>query len=435
MVRRAPSGRERRSSWGHPAARAVAFAIASTLTLALLVAGCGSGGDDSTETTVAEPPASSTPSEPSPDAPSESSGQKPAVGDGRGGVRLARVGSFSAPVFVAQPPAERDVIYVVEQGGRIIRVDGDGATSTLLDLSGEISSGGERGLLSLAFAPDFERSGLLYVDYTDPDGNTRVVEYRSRDGRTVDADSRRELLRIDQPFSNHNGGLLLFGPDELLYIGTGDGGSADDPMRNAQDRSNLLGKILRIDPKPSGGRPYTIPADNPFTGSGDARGEIYSYGLRNPWRFSFDRDGGALAIGDVGQNSREEVDLVDRSESAGANFGWSAFEGEERFNSDQEAPDAIPPVLTYATSGGNCSVTGGYVVRDRALTSLYGRYLYGDFCLGQLRSFSSNPGKEADDDRELGLEVSNLSSFGEDSSGQIYATSLDGDVYRLEPEQ
>ena len=397
--------------------------------MALAVAGCG--GDDEPTATTAEQPAAKPPA--TRDRGEDEAPTPPPVGDGRGGVRLAELGSFEAPLFVTQPPGEDEVLYVVEQGGRVIRLARDGSKSTLLDISGEISSGGERGLLSVAFAPDFQRSGHLYVDYTDADGDTRVVEYRSSDGRTVDGGSRREVLRIDQPFSNHNGGLLLFGDDGRLYVGTGDGGSTNDPERNAQNLGTLLGKILRIDPRPAGGRPYGIPRDNPFAGSDDARGEIYSYGLRNPWRFSFDREGGALAIGDVGQSSREEIDLVGAGEGAGANFGWPAFEGDERLNSDQQAPDAVPPTLTYATSGGNCSVTGGYVVRDRELTSLYGRYLYGDFCLGRLRSFTSRPGERASDDRELGLEVSNLSSFGEDNQGRIYATSLDGPVYRLEP--
>lgn len=322
---------------------------------------------------------------------------------------------------------------MVEQGGRIVRVGGDGSTSSFLDIADEISAGGEQGLLSVAFAPDFRRSGRLYVNYTDLDGNTRVVEYRSPGGERVDEGSRRELLRIDQPFSNHNGGLLQFGSDGKLYVGTGDGGSADDPERNAQDLSSLLGKILRIDPRATDGNAYSIPKDNPFAGDGGARGEIYAYGLRNPWRFSFDRKTDALSIGDVGQNSREEVDLVAAGEGSGANFGWSAYEGEERFNADQRAPDATPPVLTYATSGGNCSVTGGYVVRDRELASLYGRYLYGDFCLGELRSFLARPGREAEDDRRLGPRIENLSSFGEDNRGRLYATSLDGPVYRLEP--
>ncbi len=359
----------------------------------------------------------------------------PPVGDGRGGVELKRIGSFSSPLYVAQPPGEETDIYVVEQGGRIIRVAGDGSTSTFLDVSSEISAGGERGLLSVAFAPDFAGSGRFYVDYTDRDGNTRVVEYRSEGGLGADpSSSRRELLRIDQPFSNHNGGLLVFGPDRLLYIGTGDGGSAEDPQRNALNPESLLGKLLRINPLPDGNRAYGIPRDNPFA-SGGGRGEIYSYGLRNPWRYSFDRDTGALSIGDVGQNAFAEVDLVERGEGRGANFGWSAFEADQRFNADQDPSGAVEPALVYPTSGGNCAVTGGYVVRDARLTSLYGRYLYGDFCGGQLRSFAARPGKPAGDDTDLGLQVEQLSSFGEGNDGRIYATSLSGPVYRLEPEK
>ena len=254
---------------------------------------------------------------------------------------------------------------MVEQGGRIVRVAEDGSKSTFLDIADEISAGGERGLLSVAFAPDFQRSGLLYVDYTDGDGNTRVVEYRSADGRAVEDGSRRELLRIDQPFSNHNGGLLLFGADGLLYIGTGDGGSAEDPQRNAQDLNSLLGKILRIDPRPNRGRPYGIPADNPFADRDNARAARSTpTGCATHGASPSIGAAAHSAIGDVGQNEIEEVDLVARGKGSGANFGWSAFEGDARFNADQRASNHTPPVLTYPTSGGNCSVTGGYVVRD-----------------------------------------------------------------------
>lgn len=401
---------------------------------ALLLAGAAGCGGSDEATTPAQPPPDGLPErQQAPDGAVQVDEPPPPVGDGRGGVRLAQIGSFSAPLYVTQPQGERDAVYVVEQGGKIVRVAGDGRMSTFLDLSDEVTAGGEQGLLSVAFAPDFRRSGRLYVDYTDDSGDTRVVEFRSDDGREVDPSSRRELLRIEQPFANHNGGLLSFGPDRLLYIGTGDGGSAEDPQRNGQELGTLLGKLLRIDPRRDGGRPYRIPAGNPFAGTDGARGEIYSYGLRNPWRFSFDRRTGALAIGDVGQSSREEVDLVAQGEGAGANFGWSAFEGEERFNTDQPVDDHVPPVLTYPTSGGNCSITGGYVVRDERLGSLYGRYLYGDFCAGQLRSFPGRPGRPARDDVGLGLSVESLSSFGEDNAGRIYATSLSGPVYRLEP--
>src|SRR5918995_129101 len=278
------------------------------------------------------------------------------------------------------------------------------------------------------------RGGRFFVNSTDPEGDPRIQESRrdADDPRVADPGTRRELLRIEQPFENHNGGLLLFGPDDLLYVGSGDGGSGGDPMRNGQELSTLLGKLLRIDPNPADGRPYAIPSSNPFVDEPGARGEIYSYGLRNPWRFSFDRVGGALSLGDVGQDAIEEIDLVAREASRGANFGWSAFEGNEPFNEDQEAPDAVSPALTYPLDGA-CAVTGGYVVRDESLRSLYARYLYGDFCVGELRSFTARPGRDAADDRLLGVDVPQLSSFGEDNRGRIYAVSLNGPVYRLAP--
>jgi glucose/arabinose dehydrogenase len=398
----------------------VAFALVA-------LAGCGSGGNDGT--TAPSPPP----------APRSGTGQppKPAVGDGRGGVELTKLGDFSSPVYVAQPPGDPKDLFVVEQGGTI-RVVRNGAVEAdpFLDISDQVSGGVEQGLLSVAFAPDYVRSGRFYVDYTDGNGDTRVVEYRrSRDDPfRADPATARQLLFQDQPYSNHNGGLVLFGPDRKLYIGLGDGGSSGDPDRNGQDLGTLLAKILRIDPRPGGGRPYTVPADNPFVGRAGARPEIYSYGLRNPWRFSFDRETGALSIGDVGQDRFEEIDYLPLAAAAGANFGWSAFEGDAPFNEDQSAPGAVRPVLTYGRDEG-CSVTGGYVVRDPNLRSLYGRYLYGDFCAGLLRSFipPAAAGGTAGDDRELGLEVPELSSFGEDSEGRIYAASLTGPVYRLDP--
>jgi glucose/arabinose dehydrogenase len=359
------------------------------------------------------------------------------VGDGRGGVRLVEIGQFEQPLYLTQPRGERRDLYVVEQTGRVMLVrDGEVEPDPFLDLSAEVSTGYEQGLLSIAFAPDYQRSGRLYVDFTDLDGDTRIQEFRrsQSDPTVADPGTRRELLLVDQPFPNHNGGLVIFGPDDELYIGLGDGGGGGDTMRNGQNLGTLLGKILRIDPRPSAGEPYRIPASNPFVGDSGVRPEIYSYGLRNPWRFSFDRLTRALSIGDVGQDALEEIDLVGRGEGASANFGWSAFEGSERFNADQEAPGHVPPVLEYPLGEGACAVTGGYVVRDENLRSLYGRYLYADFCVGELRSFTARPGREASDDRALGIDVPMLSSFGEDDRGRIYVTSREGPVYRLAPE-
>ncbi len=401
--------------------------------LVLLLAGCG-GGDEGGTAASAPPP-------PKAGHAGDGRGKLP-TGDGQGGVRLQRIGDFDQPVFVAQPPGDDRALFVVEKTGRIQVVrDGQHLSRPFLDLSDQVSAGSEQGLLSVAFAPDYRSSGLLYVDYTDTAGDTRVVEYRRSpsDPLLADPQSAREVLGVDQPYDNHNGGLLLFGPGEapkgsqnpdLLYIGLGDGGSAGDPERNGQDLSTLLGKILRIDPRASGGRPYSVPDSNPFVGRSGARPEIYSYGLRNPWRFSFDPVTGALAIADVGQNEIEEVNLVARGRGRGANFGWSAYEGLNRFNDDQQATNATRPVLVYGHHAG-CSITGGYVARDRRLRSLYGRYLYGDFCLGQVRSFAATPGRRAIDDRALGLQVPSLSSFGVDNAGHLYATSLEGPVYRL----
>ena len=356
----------------------------------------------------------------------------PPVGDGDGGVALEQIAALEQPLWVTQPPGEDSDLYVVQQCGEIARLPGgSGEPEPFLDISDEVTCGGEQGLLSLAFAPDYERSGLLYVYFTDLDERQRVVEFSAEDGE-VDSSSGREVISFDDEYANHNGGLLTFGPDGMLWIATGDGGSAGDPDRNAQDLSSPLGKLLRIDPSESGDAPYSVPRDNPFVrGQDDALPEIMSYGLRNPWRYSFDSETDDLWIGDVGQSEQEEVDAVALSDAAGANFGWSAFEGTAVYNDDEDAPGAVDPVLTYAHSDGGCSVTGGYVVRDRTLESLYGRYLYGDFCAPELRSFSAEAGRRARDDRALGLEVPGLSSFGTDNSGTIYATSTSGEVFKL----
>jgi glucose/arabinose dehydrogenase len=384
-------------------------------------AGCGGGSPSNTGSAPGSPPTTPVPR---------------ATGDGVGGVRLEQLGDFDQPLYVTQAPGDAKHLFVVEQTGRVqVLTDTESAAAPFLDLSDQVSCCGEQGLLSIAFAPDYQRSGVVYADYTDQAGDTRVVEYRrsGSNSLTLDPGSARVVLRVDQPFPNHNGGLVVFGPDDLLYVGLGDGGSLGDPDRTGQDLGTLLGKILRIDPRARGGRPYSVPASNPFVDRAGARPEIYSYGLRNPWRFSFDRRTEALSIGDVGQSRFEEIDLVPSGAGRGANFGWSAYEGFARLNDDQMAPDAIPPVLVYSHDAG-CSVTGGYVVRDRSLPSLYGRYLYGDYCAGELRSFPAVPGRRAADDRALGLEVPSLTSFGEDDDGHIYATSQEGPVYRLVPD-
>jgi glucose/arabinose dehydrogenase len=236
-------------------------------------------------------------------------------------------------------------------------------------------------------------------------------------------------MSMADPYPNHNGGHLVFGPDDLLYIGTGDGGSAGDPENRAQNLESPLGKILRIDPRRRGSSAYRSPRSNPFVGRA-GRNEIYAYGLRNPWRYSFDRRTGDLYIGDVGQGELEEIDYAVRGEARGRNFGWSCFEGRSRFDESRNCPGAVGPVHQYGRAGGECSVTGGVVARDAAVPDLAGRYVYGDFCAGALRSFRIQNGR-ATDDRALGLRVKSISSFGEDARGRVYAVSLDGPVYRF----
>lgn len=351
-------------------------------------------------------------------------------------VHLVRVGRFDSPDYITAPPGDRSRVFVVEQTGRI-RVIRRGRVLRIpfLDLSRQVSCCGEQGVLSMAFAPNYSRSRRFYVDYTDRGGTTRVVEYR-RSARSPDralASTRRLVLSQPQPESNHNGGQLQFGADRLLYIGLGDGGGHDDQhgaRGNGQDRSTLLGKILRIDPRHSGARRYTVPRSNPFVGRRGARPEIYAYGLRNPWRFSFDRRTGALVIGDVGQARHEEIDYARRGHARGANYGWRVFEGRSVHSPGERAPGAVAPVLTYPHTRGRCSITGGYVVRDRSLGSLYGRYIYGDYCAGDLRSVALSTG-HARGDRGLGLHVAQLTSFGEDARGRVYASSQGGSVYRL----
>ena len=346
-----------------------------------------------------------------------------------GTVHLKRIGTFREPIYVTQPPAGGNV-YVVERQGRV-RVVKRGKTLVrpLFDMRPNVESGyAEQGLLSIAFAPDFRTSRLLYAYYTARAGDQIVIEMKANAAGTRVVGSPREVLRMSDPYENHNGGQLQFGPDGYLYIGTGDGGGSGDTDRNALDTSSLLGKILRIDPRPSGGQPYSSPASNPYVGTA-GRDEIFAYGLRNPWRFSFDTQRDLIAIGDVGQDSFEEVDVVPRTQAKGGNFGWSAYEALDRFNLDQTAPVRIDPVVTYSHEDA-CSVTGGYFVHDPELPALRNRYVYADFCAGRIRSFRYSNGA-AINRRNEDISVSQVSSFGRGSKGQIWIASLNGPVYRI----
>jgi glucose/arabinose dehydrogenase len=352
---------------------------------------------------------------------------------GAGKVRLVQVGNFNQPVYVAGAPGDRSRVFVVQRGGQVmLLVNGRTQSSPFLDLSSSVYSqgGDEQGLLGLAFAPDYAHTGIFYVDYTIPGNDIRIVQYRrsASNANLAEPASGHVLLRIDHHlYTNHNGGQLAFGPEGDLYIGVGDGGSEEDPDNNGQNTGVLLGKILRIEPTPAGG--YTIPSTNPFVGQAGKRAEIWAYGLRNPWRFSFDRTTGDLIIGDVGQNLQEEVDYAPAGTGAGTNYGWSIWEGDRR-NKPGNAPNAVFPVLVAHHSAGYCAIIGGDVVRDRSLPGLYGRYLFGDYCRPQIESVALNHG-HATGLRATGLKVSETSSIGEDAAGHIYITSLSGPVYRI----
>jgi glucose/arabinose dehydrogenase len=324
---------------------------------------------------------------------------------------------FSSPTSIASTPAEPRRLYVVEQAGRIRYLVGNRIAGTFLDIRSRVASGGERGLLSVAFSPRYARDHRFYVNYTDRNGDTRVVEFRSRNGKAV-LSTARQLLFVKQPYPNHNGGQLQFGPDGLLYVGMGDGGSGGDPGNRAQTLSIPLGKLLRIDPFKRGARWQTV-----------------GYGLRNPWRFSFDRATGDLYVADVGQSAWEEIDFRPRAQiGALANYGWRVYEGRARFT--RGTPTArgqlVFPVAAYSHDEG-CSVTGGYVYRGRAVPAAVGRYFYGDWCSGTIWSLRIENGSAVDIRKEP-TKIGQLTTFGEDVSGELYAASGgSGRIYRIAP--
>jgi glucose/arabinose dehydrogenase len=365
----------------------------------------------------------------------EQSAQRP-----HSGVALKKIGQFDHPVYVTGAPGFPKLLFVVEQPGRVaVMRGGHRLTHPFLDLRGAVGfDGAERGLLSIAFPPDYATSRSFYVYYNDNAGNIRVDEFKRARPTLAGRGSQREVIGIPHPENaNHNGGQMQF-LGNLLYFGTGDGGSGGDPPNNAQNKDVLLGKLVRIDPRPSDGRPYSVPPSNPFVGK-PGRDEIYSYGLRNPFRFSFDTVTAKqprVAIGDVGQNRYEELDYTTVAAASGANFGWDAFEGFAPYADEHSGtPDpggTTKPIFAYSHSraGGSCSIIGGYVVADRHLPSLYKRYVYADLCEGQLRSLVPHL-KGASGDRKLGLAVASPTSLGEDDAHRLYVSSLEGPVYRL----
>jgi glucose/arabinose dehydrogenase len=359
----------------------------------------------------------------------QSSGGGPPPPGPTGDLQLERVASgLSDPLYLTAPAGDPR-LFIVEQAGRIRIVEsGQLLTTSFLDINPIVRSGGEQGLLSVAFHPSYATNGYFYVNYTDNNGDTRVERYTvSANANLADPGSAKLLLLIRQPYANHNGGLVMFGPDGKLYIGMGDGGSGGDPQNRAQNRDSLLGKLLRIDV--DGGDPYAIPPDNPYA-RGGGRAEIWAIGLRNPWRFAFDRPAGLLYIADVGQNLWEEVSVAP-SGQAGLNYGWRIMEGTHCYVSTPcNSTGLVPPALEYGHANG-CSITGGFVYRGSRAPSLVGQYFYSDYCSGWIRSFTySNGAVQRQTNWNLNVSIGNVLSFGEDSAGELYVLA-GGSVYRI----
>ena len=338
---------------------------------------------------------------------------------------------LTSPVYVTAPAGDAR-LFVVEQPGRIRIVQGGQLLTTpFLDIASRVSSGGERGLLSVAFHPQYAANGFLFVNFTNLGGDTRIERFTvSADRNVANPASSKLILTIAQPFANHNGGLNLFGPDGMLYIGMGDGGSAGDPLGHGQNRNTLLGALLRIDI--DRGDPYTIPANNPYVGQTGARGEIWAIGLRNPWRFSFDTESGLLFVADVGQNRLEEVNVVQASRP-GVNYGWNIMEGSSCYNAATCLRDGLHlPAFEYDHSGGACSVTGGFVYRGKLNSpAIAGHYFYSDFCAAGLRSFRVVNGSAVDYHTWDVGNTGSVTSFGQDGAGELYFTTINGRVYRI----
>jgi glucose/arabinose dehydrogenase len=373
-----------------------------------------------------------------PYAPGPSSPDKGAM------IRLEAVAQdLERPLFLTSPPGDASRLFIVEQGGRVMLwKDGAVLGTPFLDLSSLIgSSSGERGLLGMAFHPEYESNGIFFVNYTDGVGDTAVALYCAfaDDPDRGDPDTARILLTIPQPFGNHNGGMIAFGPDGYLYIASGDGGSGNDPEDNGQNLETLLGKILRIDV--DSGTPYGVPEDNPFAGASGTRGEIWAYGVRNPWRFSFDRATGDLWMGDVGQNALEEINFQSSDSSGGENYGWRNREGNlcRPGESDCSLPDAVEPLHVYSNVGSQ-SVTGGYVYRGASVPALAGNYFFADFVSGRVYALVREPGGNVsvtDETESLqtgGGSFSSVASFGEDGVGELYIVDYGaGVVYKVGP--
>ncbi len=341
------------------------------------------------------------------------------------------VAGLQAPIHLAVTPIASDQrLFISEQRG-VIRIveDGTPRTEHFLDIRDRVVSGGERGLFSMAFHPGYESNGYFYVSYTGAGGTSHVERYTvSVDADIADIASAFTILTVAQPFSNHNGGQIAFGDDGMLYIGLGDGGSSGDPQGHGQNTATLLGSMLRIDV--DGGSPYAIPPDNPFAGSTNAQQEIWAWGLRNPWRWSFDRPSGLLYLSDVGQSRREEINVV-AADEGGVNYGWAIMEGDECYQASTcDQTGLTLPVHTYATSEG-CAVVGGYVYRGSAIPELAGHYVYSDHCGRWLRSFRYQNG-QATSHAQWGVSApANVLSLGQDRVGEVYVLGQNGRIWRV----
>lgn len=388
------------------------------LVAALVAAGCGDdgessgGGTDRLHTT-----------------PTTSTGDPSAIPE----LTLTPLAELAELTAMAVHPRTGE-LYVVERAGRVVRVDPDSGEvlGEVVDIRDEVSMDMEQGLLGVEVSPD----DVMYLSYTDLDGDTRLHAVALAEDGSARLETRREILTLDQPYANHNGGDVHIGPDGYLYLGLGDGGMAGDPFENGQNPSTLLGTILRIDP--TGGDPYSVPEDNPFADGDSGAPEVWLYGVRNPWRFSWDRETGDLWIGDVGQDTWEEIDMLPAPDAGrGANLGWSEMEGLEPYDDGSEPPNHTPPVHVYGRDQG-CTVIGGYVYRGEQIPSLDGVYIYGDYCEGRLLGLRVEGG-EVTEKLDLGVgaggadtEPARLVSFGQDLEGELYVLTQGGKLYRLD---
>ena len=344
-----------------------------------------------------------------------------------------------SPVYVTAAPGDSNRLFVVEQGGTIMIIE-DGAllSQPFLDISDRVVTGGERGLLSMAFDPDYGENGRFYLNYTGSANATFISRFVVKGNKPNVAKKKSEkvILKIAQPYTNHNGGQLQFGPDGYLYIGMGDGGSGGDPLNHGQDLTTRLGAMLRIDVKEL---PYTIPSTNPFVNPVNsgviAHPEIWAYGLRNPWRFSFDRETGDLYIADVGQGTYEEINFQPAKSGSGWNYGWNIREGAHLYKRQgRSTAGLVDPIHEYQHVNGNCYVTGGYVYRGEAIKKLRGTYFFADYCSGRIWTFKYTGGNKTsfkDRTNELGGPFKFIVSFGEDAEGELYFCTLGGTVYKI----